>query len=113
MIINENNVYNITHENTKTNYEKLMILINNFLSEKKYDFKSISKIYVNKGPGSFAGIRNSLSMVKAINLATKIDYYGFSFEDFTGETNVKYENIPYLCDKFNVKKNLIKPIYIS
>ena len=25
----------------------------------------------------------------------------------------KYENIPNLCDKFKVKKNLINPIYIS
>ena len=23
------------------------------------------------------------------------------------------ENIPNLCDKFNIKKNLINPIYIS
>ena len=27
--------------------------------------------------------------------------------------NFKYENIPNLCDKFNIKKNLINPIYIS
>ena len=26
---------------------------------------------------------------------------------------IKYENIPILCDKFKVKKNLINPIYIS
>ena len=25
----------------------------------------------------------------------------------------KYENIPNLCDKFKIKKNLINPIYIS
>ena len=91
----------------------MMILINEFLDKKKYSLKNIQKIYVNRGPGSFAGIRNSLSTVKALNLAAKIDYYGFSFEDFKDEINVKYENIPNLCDKFNIKKNLIKPIYMS
>ena len=73
----------------------------------------ISKLYVNCGPGSFAGIRNSLSIAKAIYVAKKIDYYCFSFKDFSGIDNNKYENIPKLCDKFDIKKNLINPIYIS
>ena len=113
MIITVNNNYNISHENSKTNYEKLMILINNFLDSNKLTINNISTLYVNRGPGSFAGIRNSLSIIKAIHLAKKIDYYCFSFGDFVDETDIKYENIPKLCDKFNIKKNLIKPIYIS
>ena len=84
-----------------------------FLNSNNLDLNDISKIYVNRGPGSFAGIRNSLSTIKAINLANKIDYYCYSFDDFIDEKDVKYENIPYLCDKFEIKKNLIKPIYIS
>ena len=113
MIITVNNNYNISHENSKTNYEKLMILINNFLDSNKLTINNISTLYVNRGPGSFAGIRNSLSIIKAIHLAKKIDYYCFSFGDFVDENDIKYENIPKLCDKFNIKKNLIKPIYIS
>ena len=73
----------------------------------------IKKIYVNRGPGSFAGIRNSVSIVKAFNIAKKIDYYCYSLEDFNGETDVSYENIPNLCDKFKIEKNLINPIYMS
>jgi hypothetical protein len=34
-------------------------------------------------------------------------------KDFKGEKDIKYENIPDLCDKFNIKKNLINPIYLS
>ncbi len=113
MIISNNNIYNVSHENSKLNYEKLIILINDFLSEKNLQLKDISIIYVNKGPGSFAGIRNSLAIVKAINLALKIDYYCYSFQDFKNEINIKYENIPHLCDKFAIKKNLINPIYMS
>ena len=111
MIIDRDNDYNISYENTKDNFEKLTILINNFLKSKDLRIKDISKIYVNRGPGSFAGIRNSLSIIKAIHLATNIDYYCFSFRDFLGEKKIKYENIPDLCDKFKVKKNLINPIY--
>ena len=113
MIINNNSNYSITHENTKNNYEKLTLLIKEFLDKKKINFKNISQIYVNRGPGSFAGIRNSLSIVKAFNLVHKIDYYCFSFDDFNEEIQVKYENIPKLCKKFKVEKNLINPIYLG
>jgi len=113
MIIDDNSSYNISFQNSKTNYEKLILLINEFLVSKNLDLKKISEIYVNRGPGSFAGIRNSLSVVKAIHLANKINYFCFSFKDFNGENEVKYEFIPQLCEKFKVKKNLINPIYMS
>ena len=113
MIIKDKNIYNITYNNSKTNYEKLSILISDFLKSTKLNIDDISKIYVNRGPGSFAGIRNSLATVKAIHTAKKIDYYCYSFKDFRGEIDIKYENIPNLCDKFKVKKNLINPIYLS
>ena len=113
MLIKNENIYSISHENSKTNYEKLTILIDEFI--KVYDLRidKISKLYVNRGPGSFAGIRNSLSVVKAINIAKKIDYYCFSFDDFDGLYKNKYENVPSLCEKFKIKKNLINPIYLS
>jgi len=113
MIIDNGNVYSVSHKNSKTNYEKLMILINDFLMSKSLKIKDISSLYVNRGPGSFAGIRNSLSIIKAIHLVNKIDYYCYSFKDFENEKDIRYENIPNLCDKFNVKKNLINPLYIS
>ncbi len=113
MIITSSNIYNITHENSKINYEKLTTLINDFLISYNLKISDIGKIYVNKGPGSFAGIRNSLSIVKAFNVGKDIDYYCYSMDDFKGEEDLSYENIPNLCDKFQIKKNLINPIYIS
>ena len=112
MIISNKDTYSISHENTKTNYEKLIILINDFLNSKKLKIKDISTFYLNAGPGSFAGIRNSISIIKAICLVNKADYYCYSFQYFKDIKEIKYENIPNLCDKFNVKKNLINPIYI-
>jgi len=113
MIVNKDNNYSITHENTKVNFEKMIILINDFLNSKKLNINDVSRIYVNRGPGSFAGIRNSLSTIKGIHLAMKIDYYCYSFQDFQGSKKIKYENIPNLCNKFSIKKNLINPIYMS
>ena len=69
-------------EKSKINYEKLTMIIDDFLKTKSLKIDDISKIYINIGPGSFAGIRNSLSVVKAFNIAKKIDYYCYSFEDF-------------------------------
>jgi len=113
MIINNDINHYISHENTKVNFEKMMILVNDFLNSKNLKINDISKLYVNRGPGSFAGIRNSLSTIKAIHLVKKIDYYCYSLDDFNSVKKLKYENIPDLCDKFKIKKNLINPIYIS
>ncbi len=112
-LIIDKNIYTCSHENSKSNFEKLVILINDLLNKNKTSIKEIDKIYVNRGPGSFAGVRNSLSIVKGLFLTQKIDYYCFSFLDFNKYTNVKYEDVPILCDKFKIKKNLIKPIYLS
>ena len=111
MIITSNDIYNITKENTKINYEKLTLIINDFLKSHKMIIADINKIYLNRGPGSFAGIRNSLSVVKAFNLVNNIDYYCYSIDDFKGENDIKYEKIPDLCEKFKIEKNLINPIY--
>ena len=113
MIISDNIAYSVTHENSKINYEKLIILVTEFLNGFNLKISDINLMYINRGPGSFAGIRNSLSMIKAIHMINKIDYYSFSFKDFKGEINLNYENIPYLCKKFKIEKNLINPIYLS
>ncbi len=112
MIIKSKNIYSVSHENSKTNYESLSVLINDFITNYELKIDKISKIFVNRGPGSFAGIRNSLALVKAIYVTKKIDYYCFSFDDFGKLDDRKYENIPYLCSKLKIKKNLINPIYI-
>ena len=113
MIITKDVIYNITKENTKINFEKLTLIVKDFLFSNSLKLDDIQEIYINRGPGSFAGIRNSLSLVKAFYVSKKIDYYCFSFKDFKNEIDVEYENIPHLCSKFNLKKNLINPYYIS
>jgi len=112
-LIVDKNIYTCSHENSKINFEKLMILINGFLDNNKCTLNDVGRIYVNRGPGSFAGIRNSLATIKALLLTKKIDYYCFSFEDFKGFDEIKYEDVPNLCEQFKIRKNLINPIYLS
>ena len=42
MIITNHNNYNITHENSKNNYEKLIILIDDFLKSINLGFNQVS-----------------------------------------------------------------------
>ena len=111
-IVSEN-IYTCSHENSKINFEKLIVLIDEFLKNNKCTLDNVSVIYVNRGPGSFAGIRNSLSTIKALFLTRNIDYYCFSFKDFKESENIDYVDVPQLCKKYKIKKNLINPIYLS
>ena len=113
MIITNSNVYNITHENTKINFEKLTIIINDFLLSKNLKIDDMNAIFVNYGAGGFTGVRNLISVVKAFHIAKKIDYYLYNLDNFKNENDLRYENIPNLCKKYKLKKNLINPIYIS
>ena len=118
-LIFNKNLYTSTYINSKKNYDKLIILIDKFLSKNKTSLNTIKRIYVNRGPGSYAGIRNSLSIVKAMHLSKKIDYYSFSYDDFLDKGNkyislnnsnkiYHFKKLPILCDKFNIKKNYVR-----
>ena len=48
MIITNNDIYNITKENTKINYEKLTLIINDFLKSHQLNLKDINKIYFSE-----------------------------------------------------------------
>ena len=50
MIITKDDIYNITKENTKNNYEKLTLIVKNFLSSNSLKLKDINKIetFLNK-----------------------------------------------------------------
>ena len=74
LMVNEN-IYTRTYDNSKNNFDKLMILINGILIENKVKISEITSIYINRGPGSFAGIRSCFSLVKGFFLIYKINYY--------------------------------------
>ena len=112
LMVNKN-IYTRTYDNSKNNFDKLMTLIKEILTENKVKISEITAIYVNRGPGSFAGIRSCFSIVKGFFLIYKINYYCFSFEDFNKTGVIKHEDVPNLCVKFKIKKKLINPVYLS
>ena len=116
VIISNKNIYTSTYKNSKNNFDKLTLLIDAFLKKNHTSINEISSLYVNRGPGSFAGIRTSLSIVKGIHFSKKIDYFSFSYSDFVNEDQKKINNwreVPGLCKKYKIKKNLINPLYLS
>ena len=116
VIISNKNIYTSTYKNSKNNFDKLTLLIDAFLKKNRTSINEISSLYVNRGPGSFAGIRTSLSIVKGIHFTKKIDYFSFSYSDFVNENQKKINNwreVPSLCKKYKIKKNLINPLYLS
>tara|TARA_B100001939_G_scaffold76848_1_gene64832 strand:+ start:1087 stop:1482 length:396 start_codon:yes stop_codon:yes gene_type:complete len=116
VIISNKNIYTSTYKNSKNNFDKLTLLIDAFLKKNRISINQIGSLYVNRGPGSFAGIRTSLSIVKGIHFTKKIDYFSFSYSDFVNEDKKKINNwieVPSLCKKYKIKKNLINPLYLS
>ena len=87
LIKNTKNIYTSKYENSKNNYDKLLILIDDLLNKNKLLIKNLNRIYVNRGPGSFAGIRSSISIAKGYHVSQNIDYYCFSFLDFISLKN--------------------------
>tara|TARA_Y100001958_G_C20845198_1_gene290036 strand:- start:35 stop:430 length:396 start_codon:yes stop_codon:yes gene_type:complete len=116
VIIKNKNIYTSRYKNSKSNFDKLTVLIRRLLNKCNISLSQLSEIYVNRGPGSFAGTRSSISTVQGLHLAKKIDYFCYSytdFEDVEDKKKIKWLELPKLCRKYKIKKNLIKPLYLS
>ena len=108
LIITNNKSYTSEYINNRENFDKLSMLIFNFLENHKIKIENIEKIFINQGPGKFSGIRASLATAKALSFANEIDLYGFSSNQVINEN---YEKIIELFNKGVLIKNLIKPQY--
>ena len=110
-IIKDSKSYTTEHLNSRENFDKISILLNIFLSEKKTNINKIKKIYINKGPGKFSSLRTTISIAKALSLANKIDLVGFTSMDIKDTNDYKY--LIELDNRGKLTKDLIKPIYSS
>ena len=109
-LITNKEAYTTTHINSRENFDKIMILILNFLNEHDSNLDKISEIFVNQGPGKISSIRNSIAIAKGIAFAKNIDLYGFLSEQLTDKDVDQLVKI----DKKNFTNiNLIKPLYSS
>ena len=81
--------------------EKLVEEIANSLTKLQLNYKSIKKIIVITGPGSFTGIRSAITFAKTLNLYLKIKVIGIS----------KFEVLNLLTN--NDHKKRIKHIFVQ
>ena len=105
-----NKSYNKYFESSKNNYEKFSILLFDFLSQNNINLSKLSHLFVNQGPGSFSGIRTSISVAKGLSIANKLDLYGFNSNDLK---DMDYMNVFFLYKQGKFTKNLIKPVYLG
>ena len=105
-----NKSYNKYFESSKNNYEKFSILLFDFLSQNNINLSKLSHLFVNQGPGSFSGIRTSISVAKGLSIANKLDLYGFNSNDLK---DMDYMNVFFLYKQGKLIKNLIKPVYLG
>ena len=110
-IIKDSKSYTTEHSNSRENFDKIVSLLNKFLSEKHTNINQIKKIYINKGPGKFSRLRYSISIAKALSLANKIELVGFSSMDIKNIND--YKNLIELDNEDKLTKDLINPIYSS
>ena len=108
--ITEKQSYTTSHINSRENFEKLTILLFNFLLENSVKIEEINNIFINQGPGKFSGIRSSIAVAKALSFTNETNLYGFDAKDVKDQ---KYDKILDLFNKGLLTKNLIKPQYSS
>ncbi|OCW76391.1 hypothetical protein AKH19_05290 [Pelagibacteraceae bacterium GOM-A1] len=109
-LITNTKSYTTTHINSRENFDKIMILILNFLKEHDSNLDKISQIFVNQGPGKISSIRNSIAIAKGIAFAKNIDLYGFLSEQLRDKD---VDQLAKINKKNFTNINLIKPLYSS
>ena len=78
LIQNEKAIFKKKSKQLKNISEKLVVEIEKALSKLRLSYKSIRKIIVITGPGSFTGIRSAITFAKTLNLYLKIKVIGIS-----------------------------------
>ena len=109
-IITISKSYTSEYPNSRENFDKLTILLFNFLKENNMKISKIDNILVNQGPGKFSGIRSSIALAKALSITNRLNLYGFNSQQIELKD---YKKVLNLLKKGILKKNLIKPNYLS
>ena len=107
-IITNEQSYTNEYSNTKENFDKMSIIIFDFLKKNNLKLDNIKNLFVNVGPGKFSSIRSSIVSCKALSMSNNINLYGFSSNQI--EDN-DYKKLLELSEKWVLMKNLINPKY--
>tara|TARA_B100000900_G_C20323022_1_gene610980 strand:- start:339 stop:728 length:390 start_codon:yes stop_codon:yes gene_type:complete len=96
--------------NVNNNKDTLINSIIDFLHQKKVVIDKNFSIIVNMGPGSFSGIRISLSIAKGMKISKGAQIFGYKNSQLA---KFDLKNIEILIEKNLLENKLIKPVYIS
>ena len=107
-IITNEQSYTNEYSNTKENFDKMSIIIFDFLKKNNLKLDYIKNLFVNIGPGKFSSIRSSIVSCKALSMSNNINLYGFSSNQI--EDN-DYKKLLELSEQGVLMKNLINPKY--
>ena len=107
-IITNKQSYTNEYSNAKENFDKMGIIIFDFLKKNNFKLEEIKNVYVNIGPGKFSSIRSSIVSCKALSMSNNINLYGFSSNQIEDNDHKK---LLELSEKGVLMKNLINPIY--
>ena len=110
-IIKDDKSYTTNHLNSRENFDKIIILLNNFLNDQGVILSQIKKIYINRGPGKFSSLRTTISIAKSFVLTNNIQLVGFTSADLENRNDFKY--LVELDKKDKLTKDLINPLYSS
>ena len=109
-IISKDKEYNIKHDNSRENFDKIVVLVFNFLRESSLDISTIDNIFINQGPGKYTSIRSTISIGKALRFSKNINIYGY----FTSQIiNSNYDILLKLLREGRLTKNFIQPKYLN
>ena len=90
----KNKTFSKILQSDKSHNDLLMKQILDFFSENNIEFKDLSMIFVNQGPGNFSGLRSSLAIAKGISLSKNLTLFG-------------YDTFIWSCSKFHNKEDYI------
>ena len=109
-IIFKNKEYNIKHDNSRENFDKLVYLIFEFFHKHNIDFSLINNVFINQGPGKYTSIRSAISIVKGLKITKNINIYGYYSSQII-ENN--YNILLQLLKEGRLTKNFIQPKYLN
>ena len=102
--------YNITHDNSRENFDKLVDFIFNFLRKNYIDLSKIDNVLINQGPGKYTSIRSGISIVKALKISNKINVYGYYSSQIA---NNDYNYLVELLKEGLLTNDFIQPKYLN
>ena len=111
-------IYQFNNSNILNASEILISKIESIFKKKKISYKSLSKVIIINGPGSFTGIRASITFAKILKLTLSVPIYGFSKSEIInllGSDNkifnkvvfVHHNDENFFISKYNTRNKLI------